>query len=707
MNYFLINTILIILWYFFSKKYQKDKLLAFLSACSFYLGGIIIGALFLGLNSKNLTFSNLLNYQFYYIIAAFILSWFLRFFYPYVEDVIYYLGNFLKNILFFIIKKPTSKYVFKKNIGQDIKINLLKGGIFKSIFGKIKEKFSINYLLYQWQKFKQLLFEKLPRWELFFFIVLFLNPIFLLFLWQIYFTLHTGMLLPNAAYDTVDYHGPMVAFMFQNAQIGFDFSGSAYVNFYPKTVQIFFLWNFFFFKDSHILNISQFPFFLIGMLSIYVILRQMDISKFSSFLSSTLFLFFPVVIKQLSTAYIDIAVASLFLLSIALSLSLFQKGTIVLAIALGIALGLLGGTKSTALIYFFTILGLFLSLYFIPRRLRTDHSKITHPIIVVLICIPLGSVWLWQNYQKTGNPFYPIKAQFNRWEIFETKKEYQSHEIEIDSIYGYKQTDKFSNWEKLKISILESMVGVNKKFTGYDNSSLFGGGGPLFLIILLPSILLGLLFFRDNHFYYRLIFITVVILFILLFQPLAFRLRFIIGLFGLGLVFFGVIYDKLFVPFKIAVYIFILALCMYVSYVSNLDSQTPLRGRSINTPRIIAGFEKLPDRKRNGDKLFKFGYTNHPATKLIAKWIFKKKVRNKTIFVNKHYRYPALYLWNRDFSNRIYYYLPKKKKIKKLMKKYKPDFVLGWFADLKHFKKVKTKKISDLPDNAGIFKIKY
>jgi hypothetical protein len=503
--------------------------------------------------------------------------------------------------------------------------------------------------------------QTIKNWE---WALLILNPLLWLFLWQLDLNLELAALLPPAAYDVVDYHGPMIAGILQNHTISFTDHFSPYVNFYPKTAQLLYAWQLMWSMDSHQLGTTQIPFLLLGVLSIYSLARSLGSGRLAAQSAGLLFLFFPVVIKQTTTAYVDVTQAAFFLSALALATTVQKKGGLRLALVCGLAIGMLAGIKSTALLYAGMVLVYTVSYYGLDSYGRKP-LRYLEPALILLTAVLLGSVWLRQNHTITGNPFYPIAMPELLGGFFETSKEWLAGQMPIDNIYGYRQTLGMDKGSLLWDSIVEVKIGTGGAFRGYDNSTLFGGSGPLVVSVLLPALTAYLLTCSRDSAYPWVLALLIIGAVCLFLQPLSFRLRFIIGLFGLGLVVLALLWSRLPIVYSLASGLVTIALAAWVSYISTLDQATALRGRSFQTPRIIN--QLYNDRNVNNSQspareqaavlsMYAGGYRNHPNVRIVAEWMSQAGVSNKTIAVSRYYRYPSLYLWGRSFSNRVLYY---------------------------------------------------
>lgn len=130
------------------------------------------------------------------------------------------------------------------------------------------------------------------------------------------------------------------------------------LSYYPINAELFFTWLMLPLRNAFLADLGQTPFYIIGIIAVYSILRKYNLSRTTALLSGFLWVLIPNIFKQLKTgAEIDVICAVLFLL-IFFSLLLLKFGfNFKNAILFGISVGLFIGTKFNNLIWlavFFT-----------------------------------------------------------------------------------------------------------------------------------------------------------------------------------------------------------------------------------------------------------------------------------------------------------------------------------------------------------------
>jgi hypothetical protein len=308
-------------------------------------------------------------------------------------------------------------------------------------------------------------------------------------------------------------------------------------SYYPINGSLFFLWLILPLKNVFIADLGQVPFFIIAFLTVYALARKLNLSKEYSLFSASLFTLVPNYFKQLEIAYIDIMVAALFLIALYYLFLLNRGEPIRNTILFSISLGLLVGTKTTALPFAFILYIPF--LYYCFSRLKPKKFLLLTLASILFVILSGGFVYL-RNFFETGNPLYPLNLQLFNKIIFKGV---------IDSSV-YRAHTLVSDYSLAKILFSEGL-------------------GAQTVIFILPAILLGLPItiikrkkdLNFNHIY----FLILPILLILAFRfiiPLA-NLRYLYASLGIGVILGFYLVDILNLPKKII--ITLLAICIFAS----------------------------------------------------------------------------------------------------------------------------------------------
>jgi hypothetical protein len=219
---------------------------------------------------------------------------------------------------------------------------------------------------------------------------------------------------PPFGWDNLNYHFtfPVEWLKHGNLDNPITISDDFFPTYYPINGSLFFLWLIFPFKSVFLADLGQIPFFVLAFLSTYSISKKIGLNKDFSLFAAVLFLLIPNFFKQLQIAYVDVMVASLFLVCLNYLISLYQEFSNNNLLLFSMSLGLLLGIKTVALPYSM--------LLFLPFALLfLKHSnKYSLFIISILIIIALGGFSYLRNFIETRNPFYPLDVKLFGRSIF-------------------------------------------------------------------------------------------------------------------------------------------------------------------------------------------------------------------------------------------------------------------------------------------------
>ena len=142
----------------------------------------------------------------------------------------------------------------------------------------------------------------------------------ILFASLLFWIIFVGIISPAIDWDGNSYHLTFIAYAIQNHNI-FDVNTSlAWLKGYPKSGELIEMWSIIVAKNDVFADLSQLPFLLLGVFSLYKIATSIGVKKTDARFVALLYLFLPIVVNQLKTSYIDVILCSLFFASIALAL---------------------------------------------------------------------------------------------------------------------------------------------------------------------------------------------------------------------------------------------------------------------------------------------------------------------------------------------------------------------------------------------------
>jgi len=193
-----------------------------------------------------------------------------------------------------------------------------------------------------------------------------------------------------------------------NPTIVFYVSALSYV---AMNAELLFFWFIAPLKSAFIADIASYPFYIMGAVASFSIIRKLGISKEIALLSGILFSLTPQYFKHLIFNGNDIIVTSLYLIALNFALLLKEKFSFkVLAIA-AVAIGLAWGTKSNVVLWAPLLIPLI--MYFSIRNYKDIKIKnlILLGAIFIIIVLVFGGFTYIRNFIDTGNPLYPVNYE--------------------------------------------------------------------------------------------------------------------------------------------------------------------------------------------------------------------------------------------------------------------------------------------------------
>jgi len=209
---------------------------------------------------------------------------------------------------------------------------------------------------------------------------------------------------PPFGWDSLNYHFTFAVEWLKNGNLNIPITicDDPSPSYYPINGSLFYLWLMFPLRNVFLADLGQLPFFILGFLAVYDIARKIGLAKNYSFYAAALFLIIPNFFKQLSIAYVDVMVASLFLTCVLFLFSLQKKFSAKYVLFYSLSLGLLLGTKTIAFPY-----SALLILPFVYLCFKNMHKAYLF-FIVLAALIVLGGFTYMRNFFETGNPLYPL-----------------------------------------------------------------------------------------------------------------------------------------------------------------------------------------------------------------------------------------------------------------------------------------------------------
>lgn len=232
---------------------------------------------------------------------------------------------------------------------------------------------------------------------------------------------------PPVCADSLQYHLAFPAAWIQNANLVNPLSlfGAlratpelSWVSYYPINGELFFAWLMMPFKSALLADLGEAPFYLIGIVAIYSILRRFSIEKRISFFCALLWALIPNLFKELRNgSQLDVMGAVLFLLILNAVLSLRSGLSWRKILVLGICSGIFIGTKITNIVWILTLFPLLVYYLFRPNLVRLS-IKFGYILAICACVFILGGYMYLKNYLYAANPLYPIRFELFGHAIF-------------------------------------------------------------------------------------------------------------------------------------------------------------------------------------------------------------------------------------------------------------------------------------------------
>lgn len=331
------------------------------------------------------------------------------------------------------------------------------------------------------------LFSDFSKSEKFVAIVIFIS---------ILYKLLSIFLLRMNDWDGVAYHIPNLVDYIQNQKIGL-VEKSLWSNVYPRNIEMLNMWALIFRRDTLLIKLPQFFITLMGSCAVFGILKNCNFSRKNCLFGTMIFLSTPIVLAQMSTTYVDSALASLVFVCIYFMLEYEKAPSFNLAIFIGLTLGIIVGVKYSALAYTAILAIAFIVITLKKNRNKSGFAKI---LVVAAVSLSIGCVWYVFNWINFGNPFAPFEISLGNLVFFkgESVSALVMEQNIPETLSGKNPIIQiFTSWleyyPKKKDFFADGIVfrKVIQEFrTGADDR--IGGFGINWLLIMFPSIILSL-----------------------------------------------------------------------------------------------------------------------------------------------------------------------------------------------------------------------
>ena len=273
-----------------------------------------------------------------------------------------------------------------------------------------------------------------------------------------------SFLLEPWAWDALGYHLPIVRSILSTGRSGVVPGPAAYLNSYPRAVELFTAWWRLLSPDDAMIELAQAPFALLGATAIAAWARRLGASGARAVLYGAGFVCLPVVYLQMAANYVDVAFAALFLAATYLAFAP-RSWSAVLAAALAFAAYV--ATKPSGPATFALVVAA------LAVRVRTrDHAMKLGALVALVVALGMGRYL--ENYLAYGNPIWPVRLSLGP--------------ISFQGPGTMAELVQCGMPEAVKAlsPVARVLASWTTVFTPYVYDMRLGGFGPVFAFLLLP-----------------------------------------------------------------------------------------------------------------------------------------------------------------------------------------------------------------------------
>ena len=241
------------------------------------------------------------------------------------------------------------------------------------------------------------------------------------------------VLAPTGTWDGLWYHEPMAGFAlgahgFSNVEVPGHLET---VNGYPRLSENLMLFASAF-GDRALIDGVPHVMVVTSLLATYCFARRFTRQSDHAIGAACVLVTIPGVVLQLRSTYVDVAVLATFVAAVHYaSVPRFTARGLYL---LALSLGLLGGTKSTALLYV-AVIGLW-GLIATARAMRhASRGFAAHAVLATLLCFGLFAPTFVRNYVSHDNPIWPLRYEIHSLGVeFEGPLDIQNMQLPFEAV---------------------------------------------------------------------------------------------------------------------------------------------------------------------------------------------------------------------------------------------------------------------------------
>ncbi len=300
------------------------------------------------------------------------------------------------------------------------------------------------------------------------------------FLWDLWISAH----MPVHMWDDLSYHLPVVASVVSTGSMTPLPSSFTAIDVSLGSIHLLYAWGMLFFRNSHLLSVFHALFLPMGVLASYCAIRAYGGMRNTALICACCAGLTPLYLMETVSAYIDIAVAALFISSLFFIIDWVLNGhTSLLPLAVVIALST-GAKLHSAL--FTIVLIIWAPLVFRSERIsvrsRSGYLTLTGAAII-------GGFPYFLRFLRFGNPFFPFECSVFGLEIFRGIQSMQ------ETYIGWREVpETLVSWlSACPAGPVAKIVRVVYSWMEFSRTSPFilhtltGGFGPFTAVFLLPA----------------------------------------------------------------------------------------------------------------------------------------------------------------------------------------------------------------------------